>query len=314
MFCIIKGINMEKLICLMAKIKDHNKRIDVVLSNNINKYSRSYIKKLINGDYVRVNHLLVKASHKVFEGDHIEMVIPSPVKVDIEPEDIPIDIVYEDEDLIIINKKQGMVVHPAPGNYTGTLVNALLYHCSSLSGINGVLRPGIVHRIDKDTSGLLMVAKNDYAHQSLAKQLKEHSVQRKYIALTEGVIHKEKGIINLPIGRHPTYRKKMAVVSKNSKPAVTYFKVLERFTKNTLIEAVLETGRTHQIRVHMEYIGYPLVGDSTYGYQIQKFNLNGQLLHAKYIGFMHPTKEIYMDFNIEPPKYFQQVINLLNPL
>lgn len=302
---------MEELIDFIADVKDNNKRVDIVLSNTLKQYSRSYIQKLINQNNVKINGLQVKASHRVLEEDHIEIIIPSPVKVDIEPENIPIDIVYEDPDLIIINKKQGMVVHPARGNYTGTLVNALLYHCRSLSGIKGILRPGIVHRIDKDTSGLLMVAKNDYAHQSLAKQLKEHSVQRKYLALTEGVIYKKKATINLPIGRHPVHRKKMTVINKNSKPAVTYFEVLDRFTKNTLIEATLETGRTHQIRVHMEYIGHPLVGDTIYGNIKPEFNLQGQLLHAKQLGFIHPRKNIHMDFSVEPPGKFKQVINIL---
>lgn len=309
-FVTIKGIKMEELINFIIDIKDHNKRVDVVLSNNIKEYSRSFIQKLINKNYVKVNNSMIKASQRVFEGDRVEIFIPS-VKIEIEPENIPIDIIYEDEDVIIINKEQGMVVHPAPGNYTGTLVNALLYHCKSLSKINGILRPGIVHRIDKDTSGLLLVAKNDYAHRILAKQLKEHSVGRKYLALTEGLVNKDSGTINLPIGRHPIHRKKMAVVSKNSKIAITHFKVIERFTKNTLVEAILETGRTHQIRVHMEHIGHPLVGDPIYGYKRKKFNLNGQLLHAKYIGFIHPSKEIYMDFESELPEHFIRVINLL---
>ena len=302
---------MEELISFKVENKDNNKRVDVVLSDNINKHSRSYIQKLINGKHVKVNNFNVKASHRVFEGDNVEILIPKPVKIDIEPENIPIDIVYEDKDVIIINKRQGMVVHPAPGNYTGTLVNALMFHCKSLSGINGILRPGIVHRIDKDTSGLLMVAKNDFAHRALANQLKEHTIKRKYIALTEGLINKDSGTINLPIGRHPINRKKMAVVNKNSKSAITHFKVLDRFAKNTLIEAILETGRTHQIRVHMEHIGYPLVGDPIYGYQRQKFDLNGQLLHAKIIGFIHPSKGTYMEFEAELPVCFIKVIDTL---
>lgn len=304
-------INVKKNIFLIVNPEDHNQRVDILLANNIKEHSRSYLKKLINDEHVRVNNVPVKASYKVTEGDKIQVIIPPPVKVDIIPENIPIEIVYEDHDVIIINKAQGMVVHPAPGNYTGTLVNALLFHSQSLSGINGELRPGIVHRIDKDTSGLLMVAKNDLAHRELAEQLKEHTITRKYIALTEGVIKRDNGTINAPIGRHPVDRKKMAVVSQNSKSAITHFQVLERFSKNTLIQAKLETGRTHQIRVHMDYIGHSLVGDPVYGYQKQKFNLQGQLLHAKLLGFIHPSKKTYMEFEAELPGHFNKVLNIL---
>lgn len=301
---------MEETYYFRTKSKDKGKRLDAFLSSQMKEYSRSYIKKLIINQYVKVNDQQAKASYKLEEGDEVKITIPPPVEVDIEPEDISLKIVYEDEDVVIINKPQGMVVHPAPGNYSGTLVNALLYHNKSLSGINGVLRPGIVHRIDKDTSGLLMVAKNDLSHRKLAEQLKEHTITRRYIALTEGKIKDDKATIELPIGRHPVDRKKMAVVS-NGKSAITHFRVLERFTNHTLIEAKLETGRTHQIRVHMEYLGHPLVGDPVYGYKRQMFHLKGQLLHAKKVGFIHPRREVYMEFEADLPEYFQRILNIL---
>jgi len=232
---------------------------------------------------------------------------PEPRPVDVQAQDIPLDILYEDEDIIVINKPQGMVVHPAAGNYNSTLVNALLHHCRDLSGINGEMRPGIVHRIDKDTSGVLVVAKNDHSHVNLAQQIKDKTAVRKYIALVEGDIKEDAGTIDAPIGRHPVYRKKMAVVP-GGRRAVTHFKVLERFGRYTLIEARLETGRTHQIRVHMAYIGHPVVGDPVYGYKRQSFNLNGQLLHAQCLGFKHPRTGRYMEFCAPLPDYFTDVI------
>ena len=303
-------MKVENSSCFIVENENVAQRLDVFLSHQFKKYSRSYIKKLIEKKCVKVNNQFVKASYKLVQGDKVQIKIPQPIDVNIKPENIPIDIVYEDDDVIIVNKPQGMVVHPAPGNYSGTLVNALLYHSKFLSGINGELRPGIVHRIDKDTSGLLMVAKNDFAHRKLAQQLENHTVTRRYIALTEKIIKKDRATIDLPIGRHPIHREKMAVV-KNGKSAITHFHVLERFQNNTLIEAKLETGRTHQIRVHMDYIGHPLVGDPVYGYKKQRFHLQGQLLHAKIIGFIHPTKEIYMEFRAELPQHFQRILDIL---
>lgn len=228
----------------------------------------------------------------------------------IEPEDINLDIIYEDKDVIVVNKPQEMVVHPAPGVYSGTLVNALLHHCKDLSGINGVARPGIVHRIDKDTSGILVVAKNDISHNNLAAQFKEHSISRVYMALVEGIIKDEQGTIEAPIGRHPVDRIKMAVV-KDGRHAVTHYKVIERFKNHTLVECRLETGRTHQIRVHMSHIMHPLVGDPVYGYKKQRFNLKGQMLHAKLLGFIHPTTRQYVEFESELPEYFKKIIKIL---
>jgi 23S rRNA pseudouridine1911/1915/1917 synthase len=232
--------------------------------------------------------------------------------LDIKAENIGLDILYEDEDIIVINKPRGMVVHPAAGNYTGTLVNALLKHCSgSLSDINGVIRPGIVHRIDKDTSGILVVAKNNNSHGKLSDRLKEHDIRRVYIAVAEGIIPEESGKIDAPVGRHPVDRKKMAVNVKNGRRAVTHFKVLERFKETTLLELKLETGRTHQIRVHMSYIGHPLVGDTVYGRKKQKYNFEGQALHARLLGFVHPSTDKYMEFEAEPPQVFKALIESL---
>lgn len=286
-------------------------RLDVYLSENINDKSRSYIQNLIKSEKVLINGNTKKGSYKLKLNDEVEVEIPENEKLNVEPENIPIDIVYEDSDVIVVNKAQGMVVHPAPGNYSGTLVNALLYHCTDLSGINGVLRPGIVHRIDKDTSGILVVAKNDMAHKKLAAQLKEHSMNRIYNALVEGVIKEDTGTIDKPLGRHPNQRIKMAVV-KDGRRAVTHYKVLNRYKSNTLIECKLETGRTHQIRVHMAYIGHPIVGDPVYGYSKQKFKLEGQMLHAKKLGFIHPSTNKYMEFDSELPEYFKKVIEIIS--
>lgn len=287
------------------------KRIDLFLNEKIEDISRSQAQKLIEEKNVYVNNKNIKSNYKLRQDDLIYITIPEPVKLDIIPEDIDIEILYEDDDIAVVNKPQGMVVHPAHGNYSGTLVNALLAKCKNLSGINGIIRPGIVHRIDKDTSGVLVIAKNDNAHRMLAEQIKEHSVKRVYIAIVEGIIKDDCGKIDLPIGRHPVDRKKMAVVSKNGRNAITNYKVLERFKSNTLIEARLETGRTHQIRVHMSYIGHPLVGDPVYGYKKQHFKLKGQALHAMILGFIHPSKGQYMEFSAPLPDYFDELIKKL---
>jgi len=291
---------------------DDKKRIDVFLTEKLPEHSRSYIQKLIKDGLVSVNGQKVKCNFKVKPGCLIDVTIPPPKEVSIQPEPLELDIVYEDNDIVVINKPQGMVVHPAPGNYSGTLVNALLYSCDGLSGIGGEIRPGIVHRLDKDTSGLLVVAKNDAAHQSLAQQIKDRTLKRIYWCIVEKNIKEDKGIINAPIGRHPTNRKKMAVLnSPTAKPAITHFKVLERFGQYTLVEARLETGRTHQIRVHMAYIGHPVVGDSVYGSRKQKFNLKGQVLHAKKLGLIHPSTGEYMEFEAPLPPYFEDLLDIL---
>ncbi|WP_434735189.1 RluA family pseudouridine synthase [Clostridium sp.] len=285
-------------------------RLDVFLNVQFHDKSRSYIQKLIEKQLVTVNGKTRKSNYKLKFGDEVAVTFNDPVDLDVEPEDIKLDILYEDSDIIVVNKPQGMVVHPAAGIRTGTLVNALLNHCSDLSGINGVMRPGIVHRIDKDTSGILVVAKNDTAHNRLAEQLKNHSMTREYIALVEGIIKVGEGTVDEPLARHPRDKIKMAVV-RNGKRAVTHYRVIERFKNNTLIRCILETGRTHQIRVHMAYIGHPIVGDPVYGYKKQRFNLNGQLLHAQKLGFIHPTSGKYIEFSSELPEYFKRIINIM---
>lgn len=300
---------MEKFNFTTEESND-NQRIDVYLSSKFTDISRSYIQELIKKKSAIVNGKIVKSNHKLKVGDNITFEFPDNEELKVDAEDIPLDIVYEDSDIIVVNKQQGMVVHPAPGNYSGTLVNALLYHCNDLSGINGVLRPGIVHRIDKDTSGVIVVAKNDAAHKKLAYQLKEHSMNRVYKALVEGIIKEDEGIVDKPLGRHPVERIKIAVV-KDGRRAVTHYKVIERYKNNTLVECKLETGRTHQIRVHMAYIGHPLVGDPVYGYKKQRFNLNGQMLHAQKLGFVHPRTGKYVEFNSKLPAYFERIIGIL---
>lgn len=282
-------------------------RIDKYLSELINGKSRSFIQGLIEDGRVKVDKKIVKSNYKLRTEQIIEVEIPDPIELEVTPEDISLEILYEDIDVIVINKPQGMVVHPAVGNYNGTLVNALLAHCNDLSGINGVLRPGIVHRIDKDTSGVLVIAKNDLAHNKLSEQFKEHSMKRIYIALVEGVLKKDEGTIDAPLGRQPNDRIKFAVVTEG-KRAVTHYKVLERYNNATLVECSLETGRTHQIRVHMAYIGHPLIGDPLYGYKKQKFKLSGQLLHAKLLGFLHPVSGEYLEFSSELPEHFMKVL------
>lgn len=287
-------------------------RIDKYLSIVLTDFSRTRISQLIDEGNVFVNEKEVKGSYKVKENDEIKVNIPEVKELEIEKEDIPLDIVYEDNDILIINKPQGMVVHPSNGHFEHTLVNAILYHCHSLSGINGVSRPGIVHRIDKDTSGLICVAKNDMAHHALAEQLKDHTMARTYIALVRGVISENSGEINLPIGRDPNNRQKMGVTRSNSKEAITYFKVLKRYKEHTLVECHLKTGRTHQIRVHLSYIGYPVEGDPLYcGRKFDTLYKNGQLLVATSLILIHPSSHKEMEFHIELPQYFKDILNQL---
>ena len=289
-----------------------DRRLDKVLSEYFNGYSRSFIKKLFDEDMIHVNSRSVKPSYKVKYGDMIDISVPDPVSIDIEPEDIPLNIIYEDDDVILVNKPKGMVVHPAPGHYRGTLVNGLMYHfAGSLSGINGEFRPGIVHRIDMDTTGVLVVCKNDNDHRLLSEQLHEHSITRKYYAIVNGNIAQDEGTVDAPIGRSPKDRKKMAVTMKNSKPATTHFEVIKRYGEFTHVRCILETGRTHQIRVHMAYIGHPVAGDPVYGPKKVITSLNGQCLHAKHIGFVHPITNEYLEFESELPEYFTSFLNLL---
>lgn len=285
-----------------------DKRLDMFLTNELDGLSRTQIQRLIEEGNVLVNDTKSRANYRLHSGDRVECKVPEPQPLEICAEDIPLDIVYEDQDVLVVNKPQGLVVHPANGNYQGTLVNALMYHCHDLSGINGVLRPGIVHRIDKDTSGLLLVAKNDLAHQSLAEQIKEHSVKREYLALVHGVMPEPGGIVEAPIGRDIKDRQKMAVVTKNSKDALTEYTVLERFNGYTLIECRLQTGRTHQIRVHMAYINHPVVGDPKYGLKRNNLGFPGQALHAMTIGFRHPRKQEWLEFSANPPRLFREVL------
>lgn len=291
--------------------EEDNERIDTFLANELNEVSRTYIQKLIKNNLVEVNGKNVKSRHLVKEGDFITVELSKPKEIVLVPENIPIDLVYEDEDIAIVNKPKGMVVHPAKDNYSKTLANALLFHMDSLSSINGVIRPGIVHRIDKDTSGLLVIAKNDFAHLFLAKELIKHNISRVYMALVHGDVEKDKGTINAPIGRNRKNRIKMAVTDVNSKEAITHYEVIERFGDYTLIRAKLETGRTHQIRVHMAYINHPIVGDPFYSNINCKFNTNGQLLHAKKLGLYHPRSKEYMEFESDLPDCFAHVLNIL---
>ena len=274
--------------------------------------TRSYLQKLLKDGSVQMNGKPVKASTKTAVGAVIALTIPEPEEPEILPENIPLDILYEDSDVILINKPKAMVVHPAAGHYTGTLVNALMYHCrGDLSGINGVLRPGIVHRIDKDTTGVLIVCKNDRAHNALAEQLKEHSITRKYRAIVCGNLKEDEGTVDAPLSRHPQDRKKMAIVRSGGKRAVTHYRVLERFGNDTYIECQLETGRTHQIRVHMASLGHPLLGDEIYGRAKSPFKLEGQTLHAMVLGFIHPTTGEYMEFEAPLPEYFEKLLEKL---
>lgn len=286
-------------------------RLDYYIALNIDKLSRSYVKKLIDDGLVLVNKEKSKSSYILKQGDNIQIHIPEPKKLEAIAEDLPIDIIYEDNDLLIVNKPQDMVVHPAYGNSTGTLVNSLLYNVSNLSSINGLIRPGIIHRLDKDTSGLLIVAKNDVSHRILSKQLRDRNVKRNYKALVHGVIKDDNGTIDAPIGRHPIYRKKMAVTTRNSKTAITHYNVIERFNDYTLLELSLESGRTHQIRVHMNYINHPVVGDPIYSRVNNKFGLKKQMLHSHKVGFIHPSTNEYMEFTKDVPEYFKDILTKL---
>lgn len=292
---------------------ENNTRIDRFLADRLDDVSRSYIQKLIKDQQVLVNDTPVKSNYKVSEGDQVKVIIPELTEPDIEAENIPLDILYEDSDILIVNKPKGMVVHPSAGHYSGTLVNALMHYCKDdLSGINGVMRPGIVHRIDMDTTGSLLVCKNDVAHQKLADQLKVHDIKRVYHAIVHGVIKEDEGVVEGPIGRHPIDRKKMSINHKNGKPAVTHYKVLKRFSNYTYIECQLETGRTHQIRVHMASIRHPLVGDQVYGPEKCPFKLQGQTLHAKILGITHPRTNEYIEVDAPLPEYFVKLLDKLD--
>lgn len=303
--------------------EEAGKRLDLFLTINNPSLTRSHIQRLIEEGMVSVNGRPAKASHKIKDGEVVEMTIPEPTPIEARPEPIPLEILYEDKEVVVVNKPSGLVVHPAAGNYTGTLVNALLYHCRNLSGIGGKLRPGIVHRLDKDTTGVLVAAKSDSAHQSLAGQFKKHTIKRKYIALVHGVVKEESGRIEAEIGRHLTQRKKMSVKTRKGKAAVTRFKVIDRFDQFTLLELTLETGRTHQIRVHLSSIKHPVVGDPVYGGKerindvkdpkVRKMikGLGRQALHAAILGFMHPESNKYMEFQAPIPDDFQKVLDIL---
>lgn len=297
---------------LVVDISDSGKRIDSYVSDKFSDISRTYVQKLISDEYILVNDSVVKANYKIGTNDVIQVIIPEIVETEVLPENIPLDILYEDTDVIVINKPKQMVVHPARGHYTGTLVNALLYHCKDdLSGINGVMRPGIVHRIDMDTTGALVVCKNDFAHNNIAEQLKEHSITRRYEAIVHNVIKEDFGTVNAKIGRHPNNRLKMEANVNNGKEAITHYRVLKRFKNFTYIECVLETGRTHQIRVHISSIGYPLLGDNIYGPSHCPYKLVGQTLHARILGFKHPRTNKYMEFEAPLPEYFTHLLKIL---
>lgn len=288
-------------------------RIDKYITASVKDITRSAVQNLINDSNVSVNDKKIGKNYKLRKGDIITINIPDPVELNVVAENIPLDIVYEDSDLLVVNKPKGMVVHPAAGNYTGTLVNALMYHCgNSLSGINGILRPGIVHRIDKDTSGLLIVAKSDKAHKGLADQIKQHSFTREYEAVVIGNIRDDVGKIDAPIGRHPIDRKKMTVTDKNSKNAVTHYTVINRFNGFTHLRLRLETGRTHQIRVHMSYLGHPVAGDTVYGPSKDEYSLGGQCLHARKIGFIHPITGEYLELTSDLPQYFKDFLKKIS--
>ena len=305
---------MEELLVFGVSEEEQDLRIDRYLSEKMENRSRSFVQKLLKDGKVSISGKSVKPSYKVQAGDVIEAKVPEPEELEILPEDIPLDILYEDADILIVNKPKGMVVHPSAGHYTHTLVNAVMFHCKDqLSGINGVLRPGIVHRIDMDTTGALVVCKNDASHQKLAEQLAMHAITRKYRALVHGNLKEDTGTVTGAIGRHPTDRKKMAINERNGKPAVTHYRVLERFGNYTYIECELETGRTHQIRVHMASVGHPLVGDAVYGPKkcpIPK--LQGQTLHAMVLGFTHPGTGEYLEVTAPLPEYFEKLLSELS--
>ena len=304
---------MSEQAVLTAASEDKGSRIDKYVSDNIAELTRSAVQGLIEKGLVLAGGKAISKNYKLRGGEEISVIIPEPEPMDAVPEDIPLDIVYEDDDLLVVNKPKGMVVHPAHGNYTGTLVNALLHHCGdSLSGINGVIRPGIVHRIDKNTSGLLIVAKNDASHLKLAEQIKVHSFTREYEAVACGYFKDTEGTVDAPIGRHKTDRKKMCVTTENSRNAVTHFSVIKQYGGYAHVRLRLETGRTHQIRVHLSYIGHPVLGDDVYGKPYR--GLEGQCLHARKIGFVHPTTGEYMEFQSDLPDYFVSVLNKLEKM
>jgi 23S rRNA pseudouridine1911/1915/1917 synthase len=303
----------EEILDFFVEQEEGGLRIDRYLAEAQEDLTRSYLQKLIAEGRVKVNEKAVKANYKVNDGDMIKLVLPPPVDLDLKPENIPLDIVYEDKDIVIVNKRKGMVVHPAAGHYSNTLVNALLYHCKDeLSGINGILRPGIVHRIDMNTTGVMVACKNDKAHQCIADQLKVHSITRKYNAVVFQPFKELTGTVEAPIGRHPVDRKKMAVNHKNGKRAVTHYQLLENLGgRYAHIECTLETGRTHQIRVHMASIGHPLLGDELYSNNKSNFSLEGQALHARVLGFIHPTTRDYVEFEAPLPAYYEELLNKL---
>lgn len=298
-----------KLLRFAVGEEDSGGRVDKFLVQKNRDWSRMTVQSWIRGKRVLVDGRPVKNNYRLHVGERVEVQEPPPEEPNVEAESIPLDVVYEDSDVIVVNKSRGMMVHPAPGIYSGTMVNALLAHCHDLSGIGGVLRPGIVHRIDKDTSGLIMAAKNDVAHQSLAAQLKAHSVERVYVAVVNGNIPHDKGTVDAPIGRDTKNRKRMAVEHKNGKPAITHFEVMERFQRATMVQCRLETGRTHQIRVHMKYIGHPLVGDPVYSTNHRKFSIDGQALHAKVLGFLHPRTGERIRLETELPKDITRLVD-----
>lgn len=302
---------MEKH-CFTADIEHEDQRIDRYLTEMLPEQSRSFFQKLIRDGFVMVNHIIVKVNYRLKTGDVIEIDIPDAVPTEIVPENIPLDILYEDDDLLIVNKPKGMVVHPAVGHSTGTLVNAIMYHCQgNLSGINGEIRPGIVHRIDKDTTGSLIICKNDEAHRNIAEQIKEHSVTRRYVGVVAGTFSEESGTVEGAIGRHPNDRKRMTINEKNGKPAVTHYRVLQTLKGASFMEFELETGRTHQIRVHMASISHPLLGDTVYGNSKNPYKLQGQALHARTIGFIHPTTGEYIEVSAPIPEYMTELVRKL---
>lgn len=303
---------MEKH-CFTADIEHEDQRIDRYLTEMLPEQSRSFFQKLIRDGFVMVNHIVVKVNYRLKTGDVIEIDIPDAVPTEIVPENIPLDILYEDDDLLIVNKPKGMVVHPAVGHSTGTLVNAIMYHCQgNLSGINGEIRPGIVHRIDKDTTGSLIICKNDEAHRNIAEQIKEHSVTRRYVGVVAGTFSEESGTVEGAIGRHPNDRKRMTINEKNGKPAVTHYRVLQTLKGASFMEFELETGRTHQIRVHMASISHPLLGDTVYGNSKNPYKLQGQALHARTIGFIHPTTGEYIEVSAPIPEYMTELVRKLS--
>ena len=295
-----------------VEIEHEGERLDKYLNLIFEEKSRSFFQKLIKEDQVLVNDTVQKANYRLKAEDIVTVTIPDAVETPIVPENIPLDILYEDADVLVVNKPKGMVVHPSAGHYSGTLVNAIMYHCKdSLSGINGEVRPGIVHRIDMDTTGSLIVCKNDESHICIAEQIKEHSVNRRYRGIVCGNVKEDEGTINAPIGRHPVERKKMAINEKNGKPAITHYKVLKRFERYTYMEFQLETGRTHQIRVHMASIGHPLLGDTLYSSGKSSYKLQGQTLHAMTIGFIHPRTNAYMEVSAPLPEYFERLLQII---